>query len=108
MTDMRYASLVGYEQAVISGLTSELQRQVMRCLFEADVPMTRRMIEVRTGIRISTITPAVWTLIQSGLIHVAYEGKDPHSGYLADFLEPAWPQPQQRSFDGFAHPTEYP
>ena len=106
----KLTSLVGYEQAVLSGLTGLIRRRVMSCLFEAAVPMTRRMIEVSTGIRISTVTPAVLSLMAAGLVKKAYDAKDPHSDCLAEFLEPVWPQPVQRAFDefpGFERPTEY-
>jgi hypothetical protein len=107
---MRYASLVGYEKSVLEGIKGEVKREIMRCLFEADMPMTRRMIEVRTGIRISTVTPAIKCLLDSAIIVVSHEGLDPHSGFPADFLLPAWPQPADRQAElaGFARPTEYP
>jgi hypothetical protein len=99
---IRYASLVGYRENVLSGLNGDLNRKVLACLFEAEVPMTRRMIELQTGIRISSICPTVDRLLKSGLIKVAYQGEDPHSGRIADFVEPVMPQPFQRSFEGFA------
>jgi len=99
---IRYASLVGYRENVLSGLNGEVEKKILACLFESDVPMTRRMIEVQTGIRISSICPTIARLLSSGMVKVAYQGDDPHSGRLADFLEPVMPQPAQRSFDGFA------
>lgn len=99
---IRYASLVGYQQNVLSGLSGVLAQKVIACLFESEVPMTRRMIEVQTGIRISSICPSVARLLSDGLIRVAYQERDPHSGRLADYLEPVMPQPAQRGFEGFA------
>jgi hypothetical protein len=108
---MRYASLVGYEKSVLEGIRSGVQKEVMRCLFEFDDEMTRRMIEVRTGIRISTVTGAVKCLLDSGLIEVCtQDGIDPISGFKADFVRPVWPQPATRQAElaGFAKPMEYP
>lgn len=98
---IRYASLVGYRENVLSGLPGILAKKVMTCLFESPVPMTRRMIEIQTGIRISSICPTITRLLDGGLIRVAYQAEDPHSNRLADFLEPVMPQPAQRSFAAF-------
>lgn len=99
---VRYATLVGYRENVLSGINSQNQQAVLTALFEADVPLTRRMIEIQTGLRISSVCPAVLKLLEAGLIQVAYQALDPHSDRPADYLEPVWPQPPQQTFDGFA------
>ena len=96
---VRYASVRSYEESVLSGLTGQLRKRIMLCLFQSAKPMTRRQIEVATRIRISSVTPAVLSLLEAGLIEVAYQGHDPISGRLADFLVPASPQPRQRTFE---------
>ena len=104
-----YTSLVGYEQAVLSGLKGVLSRKIMRCFFEANQPLTRRQVEIQTGIRISSVTSVVNTLMQSDLLQKSHEAIDESSGYLAEFLEPVWPQPFQKTFEEFGPAvTPYP
>jgi len=92
---VRYASHRSYEESVLSGLTSDVRRKVMTCLYQRAVPMTRHMIEVATGIRISTVTSAVFGMLLDGQLEVRYQDKDPISGRLADFVAPVSPEPTQ-------------
>lgn len=84
-----------YESAVLEGLTSRVQYKVMSCMYSRGKPMTRRMIEEATGLRISTVTPAVFALMSDGKLEVVHEADDPISGHLAEFLAPTSPEPRQ-------------
>lgn len=92
---IRYASRRSYEEAVLSGLTSRVQYTILKALYVQARPMTRRQIEVATGLRISTVTPAVYALLDAKMIEVHHQDKDPLSGHLADFLVPAYGEPTQ-------------
>jgi hypothetical protein len=101
MTEFTYTSLVGYREHVISGKATSQRNRILGCLFESDTPLDRRQLSVLTRIPINAVCGRVNTLIKSGLVRVAYEAADPATGRLAQFLEPTWPQPMQKSFEEF-------
>lgn len=96
---VREHSRTAYMSAVVEGITGRVRKRIMEVMLNSPVPMTRRMIEKQSGIRISTVTPAVLSLLEAGYIIKAFDGVDPSSGYRAEFLHPVWPTPTQREFD---------
>lgn len=90
-----YTSLVGYRNHVLSGKATSQRNQILICLFESAVPLTRLQISKITGIRLSSVCGRVNVLLKSDLIRVAYEA-EPVDGRLSEFLEPVWPQLQQK------------
>jgi len=96
---IRFNSLTAYNKAVLDGVTGDVRRKILLFLLNAELPMTRRMIEVSTGIRISTVTPAVLSLLEDKRIFVTHSGLDPHSGHRADFLMAVVPQPEFRDME---------
>ena len=91
-----YTSLVGYREHVLSGKATSQRNQILICLFESAVPLTRFQISQITRIRLSSVCGRVNVLLKSDLIHVAYEATDPNTGKLAEYLEPVWPQLKQK------------
>ena len=101
MTQFTYPSLVGHREHVLSGKATSQNNRILTCLFESAVPLCRRQIMKLTGIEINAVCGRVNTLIKSELVRVAYEAVDPATNRLAEFLEPMWPQPIQKSFEEF-------
>ncbi len=91
-----YTSLTSYRQHVMSGRSSSQQAQILACLIEQEVPLSRRQIKVLTGLEINAVTGRVNTLLKSGLIQVAFEAEDPETERVVEYLEPVWPVPVQR------------
>ncbi len=91
-----YTSLVGYRTHVLSGKATSQRNQILICLFESAVPLTRFQISQITRIRLSSVCGRINTLMKSDLVHIAYEAEDPNTGNLAEYLEPVWPQLQQK------------
>ena len=101
MTEFTYTSLVGYREHMLSGKMTSQRNRILACLFESAVPLCRRQIAKLTNIEINAVCGRVNTLIKSELVRVVYEAPDPITGKLAQFLEPTWPQPIQKSFEEF-------
>ncbi len=90
-----YSSLVGYRTHVLSGKATSQRNQILICLFESAVPLSRRQIHVITRIEMGSVTGRVRALLDSDLITVAFERKN-NRGQPIEYLEPVWPQLQQK------------
>jgi hypothetical protein len=101
MTEFTYTSLVGHREHILSGKATSQRNRILACLFESAVPLCRRQIAKLAHIEINAVCGRVNALIKSELVHVAYEAVDPATGHIAQFIEPTWPQPIQKSFEEF-------
>ena len=90
-----------HREQIISGRATTQREQILECLRNSAVPLTRRQISELTRLPINVVTARANVLIASGLARVAHEDEDQVTGSRAQFLEAVTPQPKQRQFSWF-------
>ena len=83
-----YTSLSSYRHHVLNGKATSQRNQILDCLFESTVPLSRRQIKELTGLEINAVCGRVNALLKSDLIHVVCESIDSGTDRMVEMLGP--------------------
>ncbi|KKL59362.1 hypothetical protein LCGC14_2216150 [marine sediment metagenome] len=99
MTEHRisYTSLTAYRESVLDGTVTAQHGKIMRVFYKfRGVLLNRRQVSELTDLKINAVTGRVRSLIDSGLLEVGPEKRDPITGRKVEYLKPVLPVPEHR------------